>query len=313
MSIIERFLAAEEALKSGRPRPGDTARPFCAAAMAGGEADPAGLADAARARLAELKAPFSIWVRPSESLLWVHAALLARADESAREWVQAREALAAARKERRTRSLAQSGASAALILTLSTRPSATKITRFFELREGLKLPWWRRHDDSGDAHAALHAAGDGTVSTIIARVEAARAVFGEQRGDASAREAAAQLCVLTDTPPETARERFEALRLVKKRDRKRYGALPPLSLAELAMREEPEAGLNAMADIFDDLRAHKRWASGSTLGWVAHILATGDDAALPGAALSGLQAVLAAQAAAMAAISGATVAATSGS
>jgi len=312
MDRLDAFLSVHDALRADKPRPSSTGRSFVAAVLAASD-DPIALLEQIRPLPEMLSRSMSRWNRPSNDLLWVHAALLGREDKAPEVWIGARDALDGERKTGKQRALHDAGATAALVLTLTAAPSLSRITRFFEIREAIRQPWWRREAQQEDSFAALFAARDAAASAVERDVAKAREAFQVVRGSEAAKEAAAVISVLAGVEPATSAMAFTRLRALKREDRKRLRPIPERALAELSVRPDATESLARMGALQSALRERKRHMVSTTRGWVAYLLTAGAEAASPTAALSGLQAILAAQAAMIAATSGAAAAAVTSS
>ncbi|WP_291844793.1 hypothetical protein [Maricaulis sp.] len=313
-SALDRYVALFEALDRGRPRPDGDARPFAATALlraAEGEGgnDVRRLTQRTREIFRILKDESGGWRAPTGALRWIYAAMMAARSIDPQRYFTLRNALKDARRASGTGSLHAGGSRAALVLALSDENAETLIARFFAIKQAIKPPWWRRDMSVTDMFAAAHAAEGATPGEVVARREAAEAIFAADRVLRGHKREGARLCTLTGTNPHQVVAGFGALRDAARAQAKLRHDHDKTMLVAWACEGLTAADMAELEVIRDALPRLCRGA-GHARTRLAHQVLVADRPAPPGGSISALTAVVAAQAAMVAAVIAASSAAT---
>jgi len=315
-TALNRYIALFEALDRSRPKPDSSARPFAASALvrapAGeGEFNVSGLTTRTREIFQLLKEESGGWRAPSGTLRWIYAAMMAAQSIDPQRYFAIRNALKDTARASGTGSLYTGGTRAALVLALSDESTETLIARFFAIKAAIKPPWYRRDMSITDMFAAAHAAEGATPGEVTARREQAEAVFAADRVLKGHKHEGARLCALMGTSPHLVVASFGELREAVRAERKLRHDHDKSMLVAWAAEGVTAADIPALAQIREALPRQCRGA-GSARTRLAQQILVADRPAPPVGSLSALTAVIAAQAAMMAAvIAGSTVATTS--
>ena len=301
-SALDRYVALYEALGRGRPNPDGDARPFAATALLRapqGEDGPdvRRLTQRTREIFRTLKDESGGWRAPSGALRWIYAAMMAARSIEPQRYFDLRNALKASRKASGTGTLYAGGSRAALVLALSDENTESLIARFFALKEAIKQPWYRRDMSVTDMFAAAHAAEGATPGEVVARRDAAEAIFAADRTLRGHKREGARLCTLTGTNPHQVVAGFEALRQAAKAQAKLRHDHDKTMLVAWACEGLTAADMPALAAIRDALPRRCRGA-GHARTRLAHQVLVADRPAPPGGSISALTAVIAASSAA---------------
>ncbi|BDX00398.1 hypothetical protein [Maricaulis maris] len=311
-AALKRYIALNEALAGAKPKPDTDSLPFTASALLRAidtEADPGALAERTRQMHEALKQRLGQYKAPTGPLRWVYAAMMVAQNLDLERFLQLRDALQAARKASGTGHLFGGGSRAALILSLSDEPVETLIARFFAIKQAIRPPWWRADVSVTDTFAAAHAAEGASPTDVAGRREQARAVFKADRVFKSYRHEATRLSVLLHRSPHQAITAFEPLREAVKAHKALRHGYDKSMLVSWAVEGLGPDDIRAMAAISD--RLPRKWSSaGSPRTRLAHQILTAGRPGVPGADISAMAAVIAAQTAVMVAIMSSTMIAT---
>jgi hypothetical protein len=304
-SSLDRFFELTDALRAGRPRPDRQAAAFTAVGLVHAAGDVDDLVAATRTAHDAILAGRGRMRAPSGSMRWIHAAMLAAAGVDTAHYLRVVEALQRLEKTAKAGSLYSGGTRAALVLGLAPDTDQGVAQRFFDLKRGLRPPWWRSNSAITDTFAAAHALAGATSTQVQAARERAIAVFGADKRARDFKRDGARLTVLRQDAPEAVLARFNGIEDARREDR----FLRARSSRGLAM-EWAASGQSAsdLPVLSETIRALPRAVSsaGHARARLAHMIAFGDTSDNPAESATAMAAVIAAQAAAMAAIMAAT-------
>lgn len=309
---LERLESLHAALRDGRPRPDSTAAWFAASALLPAEDDPETLAAAARDRHERIGDALGRHTAPSGGVRWAYAAILVRAGVGVERFTALRSALRDQRKASKTGQLHAGGSRAALVLTAGDQAPDEAARAFFAMKQALNPPWWRRDPSVTDTFAAAHAARGDAPRTVAQARSRAVSVFKEDRRSRGHKHSGARSVVLHEGEPRTVLKRFQALDLIRKRERILRWRVGRGLLLDWAAEGLEEGDLDLIAQIIDELprRCH---AGGEGRARLAYLVHTSDRESLTAGAVTALAAVIAAQTAAVITATTAATAATTAS
>jgi hypothetical protein len=215
---LDRFTQLNDALRDGKPRPDRQAAAFTAVALVHAEGDVAALVAETRAKFEALKLALGSFHAPEGSMRWVYAAMLTANQVEVSHFLSLREQLRAQNKQSKTGTIANGGARAALVLSLG-ETGAHSISAFFDMKRALRPPWWRANVAITDTYAAAHVLAGTDPQAVLADRLHAETVFGaDKRARGYKRDGARQAVLLGDAP-ETVLARFNALEDARREDR----------------------------------------------------------------------------------------------
>ncbi len=308
-SVIERFVALDSAFRDHARRGERMYARFAALSGLSSDAPPEFLVSRAIAIRDELDAGLGAWKEPGKSMRLVFAAALAAAGRTAPHFFDTRSALNRRRKERGGRGLNHGGSCAALAL-VSAGGLPHHVDAFYDILEAIAAPWWRRDSAREEMVAAIFAAMGEMPHEALERLDTAREALRTAGVPKSHAEAAACEIAFFDFNPAAIAPAWTTLNTaVRGRSALRHG-VGKTGLAVLAVHGDGRATADALVASFEAVRALKPKPSGDVAAKLAMRLAqaqTGETA--PIAAARDLAAILAAQAAMIAAVTVSTSAA----
>jgi hypothetical protein len=306
---LDHFLTLNEALREGRPRPDRQTAAFTAVGLVHGEGSVTERVERTRAAHEALLAARGRMRAPTGAMRWIHAAMLASRNVDPARYVALVEALREQEKTAKAGGLYAGGTRAALVLSMADDVPADVVGRFFDLKRGLKPPWWRSNSAITDTFAAAHALTGGVAAQVAAARERAIAVFATDKRARAYKRDGARVTVLHGDAPEAVLARFNALEDARRSDRFLRGR----TTRGLAM-EWAAGGLTPhdFPALVETMQALPRGleSAGYARARLAHMINFGTENGHPAESAAAMAAVLAAQAAMIAAIVASTSAAT---
>ena len=297
---LDRYFQLTDALRDGKPRPDRQAAAFAAVALVHSKGEIAALATETKANYEALKLALGSFRAPEGSMRWVYAAMLTAHQVDVAHFIHLREQLRAQNKASKTGSLANGGARAALVLSLG-ETDANSIPAFYQMKRALRPPWWRSNVAITDTYAAAHVLAETDPQAVIADRLRTEAILGADKRARHYKRDGARHAVLLGDVGEAVLARFNALEDARREDRFLRGRSDRSMSMEWAASGRSAMDLVKIAQIAQALpknlesAGYMRVRLATMIGFEAQ----GDD---PVRSASALAAVVAAQAAMIAAV-----------
>ncbi|MHA6287387.1 hypothetical protein [Maricaulis sp. CAU 1757] len=300
--VHNRFSQTVDALRESLPRQDRSHAPFAALAGINSALAPQAFARETLKRLGGLNDRLGHWRAPERAMRPIYAAVLAAADCSVAEFFRVRTALSERRKARGARGLAQGGSPAALAL-VAAGGKPDMADDFFDIRETISAPWWRRDANSEAVLAAcLTALGETPVTARekLERTERDLVNAGIPKGVATK---AMHEVMLLPYRPDRLSGNWTTINLAVRKHGSLRSNIGREGLAVLAASGPGHAMAEALLSGHAHVRSLKPRSCGGAAGRIAMRLAQAEAGQLPVTSAAGdLAAILAAQAAMMAAM-----------
>lgn len=307
-TVTDRFTALDEAFRDRAPRSERLNARFAALTCVAADDSVAPLVERSFNYRASLNEGLGPWRSPSKAMRLVFGAALAMSGRTPQHFFRTRRALAARRAERGARALSHGGSCAALSL-VTAGGDEHLADAFFDLREAVTAPWWRRDAAREEVLAAALAAMGETPEEARTRLDnALTALDAAGVPSRHAQSAAREIC-LSDFDPDALAKAWATLNAAL-RDRRalRHGVGQP-GLAVLAASGDGQALAEALVENFEAVRALRPRSDGSTAASIAMRLAQIQAGTTSATSAAGdLAAILAAQAALVATLTATTAA-----
>lgn len=295
MEKLKKFNTLKDRLREIRPRPDNQGAAFAAASLMASQADADFLIRTVQKTHQELEERLGHFHAPTGTLRWLYATLLASQGKPSERFLQAKTVLKQAQKDKTVGRLYAGGSRAALILTLTAEPSPDTIQSFIAMKTALTPPWWRSDTSVTDMFAAGHVGAGHTPQDVLARREQALEIFSQDKLTRHHKREASRLCVLLE---QNAGSMLERMRMIEAW-RQEEGFVKHRSDRSLVVQWAAEGlsleDLTAIEEIARELKSHS--GAGHQRFRLAHLIQSEGGSSLPGASLSALSAVMAAQAA----------------
>ena len=301
-AILGRFRALDAAFHTRAPRGERLHARFAALAALNAPLDLETLIEKSFECRDALNAGLGPWRSPSRPMRLVFAAALVAGGRTAQQFLETRRALTLQGKARGARGLAHGGSCAALsLVTAGGQP--WQADQFYDVLDAIAAPWWQRDAAREEVLAAAFTAMGETPEDAVnhlARARQALLTAGVPRAHA---EAAAYEVALSQPDPAALAGAWTSLNIaVRGRSALRHGT-GKTGLAILAASGNGPVLADALVDAFEAVRQLKPKLTAETAARLALRLAQAQAGkARPIAAAGDLAAILAAQAAMVAAI-----------
>jgi hypothetical protein len=215
---LDRFTQLTDALRDGKPRPDRQAAAFTAVALVHAKGEVAALVAETKAKHEALRQALGSFHAPEGSMRWVYAAMLTANQVEVAHFLSLRDQLRALNKQSKTGTLATGGARAALVLSLG-ETDVRSVPAFFDMKRALRPPWWRANVAITDTYAAAHVLAGADPASVIADRLRAETVFGADKRARDYKRDGARQAVLLGDAPEAVLARFNALEDARREDR----------------------------------------------------------------------------------------------
>lgn len=306
-AVIDRFKALDAAFQARAGRGEKLQARFAALAALHAEPDVETLIENVFDIRGELNSRLGHWRAPDKPMRLVYATVLAAAKRRPSQFFVLRKALQDERARRGGRGLSHGGAPAALALC-SAGADVHQADTYFDTLEAIAAPWWRREAGREEVLAAAGTAAGFLPDELAGRLDAARQALRDGGVPGSAVEAAAYEVALLDLKGGEIASAWTSLNLaVRGRSSLRSG-LGRAGLAVLAAHGNGQETAEALVRSFEALLPLKPGLPQQTTAKLAMRLTLaqlGDGSSVRAA--SDLAAILAAQAAMIAAVTTAAV------
>lgn len=305
-AITQRFRALDAAFHARAPRGEQLHARFAALAALNTPLDIETLIEKSFETRNALNAGLGPWRSPGGGMRLVFAAALAASGRNAGQFLETRRALAVRRKTRGARGLVHGGSCAALALvTAGGQP--WQADHFYDVLDAIAAPWWQREATREEVLAAAFTAMGETPEDAVNHLARARqALITAGVPERQAIAASYEVATTRMDPAELAGAWTSLNIAVRGRSALRHGT-GKTGLAILAASGHGPAMADALVEAFQAVRALNPRPTTETAARLALRLAQAQAGlATPIAAAGDLAAILAAQAAMVAAVTAST-------
>ncbi|WP_339742718.1 hypothetical protein [uncultured Maricaulis sp.] len=305
-AILARFGALDTAFHARAPRGEVLQARFAALAALNAPLDVETLIEKSFETRDQLNAGLGPWRSPSRPMRLVFAAALVAGGRTAQQFLETRRALALQRKARGARGLAHGGSCAALSL-VTAGGQAWQADQFYDVLDAIAAPWWQRDAPREEVLAAAFTAMGETPEDAVNHLTRARQALITAGVPHPHAMAAAYEVATTAMDPAALAGAWTSLNIaVRGRSALRHGT-GKTGLAILAASGNGPAMADALVQAFEAVGELKPKPTSQTAARLALRLAQAQAGlAKPIAAAGDLAAILAAQAAMVAAVTAST-------
>ena len=305
-ATTQRFRALDAAFHTRAPRGERLHARFAALAVLNAPLDIETLIEKCFETRDALNAGLGPWRSPSRPMRLVFAAALIAGGRTAQQFLETRRALALQRKARGARGLAHGGACAALSL-VTAGGHAWQADQFFDVLDAIAAPWWQRDAAREEVLAAAFTAMGETPEDAINHLTRARQALITAGVPQHHAEIASYEVAMSQPDPAALAGAWTSLNIaVRGRAALRHG-IGKTGLAILAASGNGPAMADALVEAFEAVAQLKPKPTTQTAARLALRLAQAQAGmARPIAAAGDLAAILAAQAAMVAAVTAST-------